>query len=68
MVCHVEARVSQYTKTYNKAGDKRGRRGKHKVVGNIYNRGSVEGRGMGRGTQDKQDGHYRDFQERKQGI
>ena len=29
---------------------------------------SVDGRGMGRDTQDRQDGHYMDFQEGKQGI
>ena len=29
---------------------------------------SVEGSGMGRGTQGKQDVHYRDFQEGNQGI
>jgi len=29
---------------------------------------SVEGKGMGRGTEGKQGGHYRDFQEGKQGI
>ena len=29
---------------------------------------SVEGRGMGQGTRGIQDGHYRDFQEGKQGI
>ena len=37
-------------------------------MGNGDNRRSVEGRGMGRGTRGKQDGHYRDFQEGKQGI
>ena len=28
----------------------------------------MEGRGMGRGTLGREDGHYRDFQEGKQGI
>ena len=50
------------------AGDKRGRTEKHKTVGNRDIRSSVEGRGMGQGTWGVQDGHYRDFQEGKQGI
>ena len=49
------------------AGGRRDRRGKHKTVGNRHMR-SVEGSRMGRGTQGKQDGHNRDFQEGKQGI
>ena len=46
---------------------KRGGRGKDKTV---WNRDitSVEGRGLGWGIWGKQDGHYRDFQEGKQGI
>ena len=44
------------------ARDKRGRRGKEKTLGNRDMRRSVEGRGMGWGTQGKLDGHYRDFQ------
>ena len=35
---------------------------KHKTVGNRDIRRSVEGRGMERGTQGKQDGHDKDFQ------
>ena len=31
-------------------------------------RRSVEGRGMGRDTRGKQDGHYRDFQEGEVGL
>ena len=31
-------------------------------LGNRDMRRSVKGKGMGRGTQGKQDGHYRDFQ------
>ena len=49
------------------AGDKRGGRGKEKVWNRDMRR-AVEGREMGWGTQGKQDGHYRDFQEGKQGI
>ena len=43
-------------------GHKRGRRGQDKTVGNRDIMKSVEGRGMGRGTQGKQDGHYRGIQ------
>ena len=43
-------------------------RGKHKTVGKRNMRSSVEGRGMGWGTRGKQDEHYRDFQEGKQGT
>jgi len=46
------------------AGDKR----EGKTLGTRDVRRSVEGRGLGRGTQGKQDGHCRDFQEGKQGI
>ena len=42
-------------------------RGKHKTVW-IRHMRSVEGRGMERGTQGKQDGHCRDFHKGKQGI
>ena len=49
-------------------GDKRDGRGKHKTVGTRDMRRSVDGRGVGWGTWDKQDGCYRDFQEGKQGI
>ena len=43
-------------RTYNKAGDKRHGRAKHKIVGNKDNRRPVEGRGLGWGTWCKQDG------------
>ena len=55
-------------RTTRGAGDKRGGRGKEKTVGNRAMRRSEEGRGMGQGTQGKQDGHEGDFQEGKQGI
>ena len=54
-------------RTYNKAGDERGGRRKHKIVGNRDDR-SVEGIWMGRGTWGKTRWYYRDFQEGKQGI
>ena len=41
--------------------------GKNKTVGNRDIRRSVEGRGMGRGTLGREDGHDSDFQEGKQG-
>ena len=41
-------------RTYNKAGDKRSRRGKNKIVGNRDNRRSVEGKGMWRGKRGTQ--------------
>ena len=49
---------------YNKGS----RRRKNKTVGNRHMRISVEGRGMGRGTQGKRDQQYMDFQEGKQVI
>ena len=55
-------------RTYNKAEDKRGGRGKHKIVRNRNIKRSVEVRGLGLGTRGIQDGHYKDFQEGKQGI
>ena len=73
----VEARVRANTQhTTREAGDKRGRRGKDKTVGKRDIRRSMEGREMGWGTRDKQDGHNRDFhdltrrdfQDGKQGI
>ena len=45
------------------AGDKKGGKEKDKTVGNRDMRRSVEGRGTGQGTQGKQDGHDRDFQD-----
>ena len=45
------------------AGDKMGERGKDKTVENRDIRRSVEGRGIGQGTQSIQDGHHRDFQD-----
>ena len=48
-------------RTTRATGDKRAGRGKEKTVENREMR-SVEGRGMGRGTRGKQDGHDRDFQ------
>ena len=48
------------------ARDKRGGREKDKTG---EQRHEICGRkGMGQGTQGKQDGHFRDFQEGKQGI
>ena len=45
------------------AGDKKDGRGKDKTEWNRDMRRSVEGRGMGWGTQGKQDGHHRGFQD-----
>ena len=50
-------------RTTRGAGDKRGGRRKDKTAGKRDIRRSVEGRGMGRGTRGKQDGHHRDFQD-----
>ena len=49
------------------AGDMRVGRGKDKTKNRDIRR-YVEGREMGRGTQARQDAHYRDFQVGKQGI
>ena len=62
---------NEYTETYNKAGDKRGGRGKYKIVGNTDNRRPVEGRGMGRGTRGKQDrttGNFRKENREFEGV
>ena len=55
-------------RTAREARDKRGRSENDTTVGNRDIRRSVEERGIGWGTQGIQDGHYRDFQEGKQGI
>ena len=65
----VEARMRANTQRMARgAWDKRGGSGKHKSVENRDIMRSVEGRGMGQGTQGIQDGYYRDFHEGKQGI
>ena len=65
----VEARMRAKHRMYNKGSRRRGAgEGRKKAVGNRDTRRSVEGRGMWQGTQGKQDGHCRDFQEGKQGI
>ena len=50
------------------AGDKEDGRGKEKTMGKRDMSRSVEGRGVGRGTRGKHNGHDKDFQEGKQGI
>ena len=67
-ICQGSYESEHTERTTRGAGDKRDGRGKDKTVGNRDMRRSVEGRGMGRGTWGIEDGHYRDFQEGKQGI
>ena len=48
LIYNVEAHIRANIKLITKgAGDKRGKRGKHKTVGNRDMRRSLEGRGMG---------------------
>ena len=55
--------VSELTECISKgAGDKRGRRGNYKIVGNRDIWRYVEGRGIGWGTWGKHDGHCREFE------
>ena len=69
-VSTVEARMRANTQQMHNKGSRRqeGWDREGKSSGNRDMRRSVEGRGMGWGTKGKQDGHYRDFQEGKQGI
>ena len=69
-VYNVEARIKTNTQNIQQGEQETrgGGRGKYKAVGNRDMKRSVEGRGMGWGTRGKQDGHYRDFQEGKQGM
>ena len=60
LIYTVEARIRANTQNV--------KQGEQETVGNRHTRRSVEGSWMGRGTRGKQDGHYRDFQEGKQGI
>jgi len=63
LVYTVEARMRANTQNVQQGEQETSSvRGKEKTVWNRDMRRSVEGKGMGQGTQGKHDGHYRDFQ------